>query len=682
MSESRPRISPLAERVGRWLRPLNRFFDWLYHSKYSPLYRSGTLAVLLLVILLVSGLYLAFFYSVSDPYASLEQIQGQRWLGRWIRALHRYATGGCVLAVLVHILQLMAHGKTWGPRALAWFSGVVLLGLLLISAWSGYVMVWDQHGQALALAGAEVLKLIPFLREPLTQAFNGSAPVNASFFFMNLFLHVALPMGLILLLWVHTSRLSRSVWFPNRTIINYTVISFVLLAIYWPAVLLPKADLFIVPGRINYDFWIGFWLPLQNAYSPSASLGLWLAVLGFLISLPFWWRPKKSDERPRSVVDLELCTGCTQCADDCPYDAIDMFPRPDGKRLIAVVSSLHCVSCGICAASCDDLAIGPPGRDGQDQIDFVREYVKSKLTDAPQGTVVIVSCVSNGKVGKQLREFCADNQGFHLFEVECCGALHSKVLEELMSHASGVCLLGCPARNCLNRDGLDLLAGRVFEKRVPFVNRSIDRSRFLVMANSDAERAEFTKELIGFQSRLNSVSAPKRVSGLPRPQYLRGLLVTPLLLLLIAWGSQLEFGKSPESAFLRLSARLPSQVRQNCRVASPEELAALPAHMRQPQICDQKHIEYQLLVKVDGQALDSRVVSGGGLHAEKAAFVEDEFKLALGEHQLEITLIPSAPELRTDYSYELKESLAAELGRVYLVTLDSGQKRLVIKSRE
>ena len=53
-------------------------------------------------------------------------------------------------------------------------------------------------------------------------------------------------------------------------------------------------------------------------------------------------------------VDLENCNGCARCADDCPFGAIIMQPRSDGKdyETEAVVDPATCMSCGICVGSC------------------------------------------------------------------------------------------------------------------------------------------------------------------------------------------------------------------------------------------------------------------------------------------------------------------------------------------
>ena len=93
----------------RLMRPLNRFFDWLYHSRYNPLYRSGTLAAGLMLVLLATGTYLLFFYSVSDPYTSLLEIETGQWLSRLMRSVHRYATDALIVSVIFHVLQLLCQ---------------------------------------------------------------------------------------------------------------------------------------------------------------------------------------------------------------------------------------------------------------------------------------------------------------------------------------------------------------------------------------------------------------------------------------------------------------------------------------------------------------------------------------------------------------------------------------------
>ena len=272
---------------------VDRVFDRVYTSAYNPVYRTGTLASLCLTVALVTGIYLLFVYEIARPWESVAAIQGDPSLGRWIRALHRYASDAAVVAVVLHVLRLLVHGRTWGPRALAWITGVLLTVMMFVSAVTGFVLVWDVFGQKIAVAGARMLRLLPLFPDPPDRAFVGDAPVPAQFFFMNLFLHVAVPLGMIFFLWLHTARLARAAWFPERRVMLIALVGFVLLSLVWPAPLPPKADLLAVPGRIATDWFYGAWLPLAS-FSPATALAVGGMLLAVLLLMPWLARPRRA----------------------------------------------------------------------------------------------------------------------------------------------------------------------------------------------------------------------------------------------------------------------------------------------------------------------------------------------------------------------------------------------------
>jgi hypothetical protein len=279
-------------------------FDRVYTSAYNPLYRTGTLASLCLAVALVTGVYLLLVYEIARPWESVAAIQADVYFGRWIRALHRYASDTAVVAVALHVLRLFAQGKTWGPRALAWITGVLLAGMMFASAITGFVLVWDTFGQKLAVAGARMLRLLPLFPEPPDRAFVGDAPVPAQFFFMNLFLHVAIPLGMVFLLWLHTARLARAAWFPERRVMPIALAGFVLLALAWPAPLPTKADLLAIPGRIRTDWFYGFWVPAAD-FSPVMALMVGATLTALLIAVPWLVRPATAVRPGAASVDPE-----------------------------------------------------------------------------------------------------------------------------------------------------------------------------------------------------------------------------------------------------------------------------------------------------------------------------------------------------------------------------------------
>ena len=658
--------------LGRFVHPLHRFFDWLYHSRYNPLYRSGTLAVGFLVILLVTGLYLVFFYSISAPYESVTAIQAQGYAGRWIRAVHRYATDGAILATLFHILQLLVQGKTWGPRTLAWLSGILLFGALFVSAWTGYVLVWDQHGQLIAMGGAEMLRLFPFLRPVVSAAFDGTNPVTPSFFFMNLFLHLALPIGLIFGLWVHTAKISRSRWFPIRPIFVWSIAAFVILGIAWPAALPPKANLFEMWGTVPVDLIAAFWLPLIPA-SPLASLCLLVGMLVLLGLMPWFWRPSGRLVRGASVVDPERCTGCTQCARDCPYEAIVMTPRDDGRRLVAEVRPESCVSCGICAASCGDVCVGPPERSGREQLEQIEEFCSAEFPQPSPNAVTIITCKHNGRVPERWQEFATTRPDSHLYFADCCGTVHTQVLERLMQHCGGIFIHACPERNCFNRDGLDLLTQRLFYKRVPFLSREIDRRRLEIDASSEQEVDEALRRAESFNRYIADGCATARENqalGVGRIQKVRAIVATVSILSGIALLNQFPIGKAPDGAVIRFGAKLPAQSAEECHPLSEADKQRLPLHMQLPQVCQKRSLSYALEIFVDGKSVLSRTLETSNVRGDGMIFASEEAAVSAGDHEVAV-LLGSLETGGTRSMTEFRRRVSTRAGRIYLVQYQS-----------
>ena len=285
---------------GRVARPIWRGLSWLdarvsrlWGWRGNPLYQSGSIAVLMLVVMVVTGVYVLIFYRLSAPYASIQGLQAQWWAGRWMRALHRYAADVALLAVVVHAVRMFAERRSWGPRALAWLSGVFLAGLFLICGWTGYVMVWDTQGQLIALEGARMLDRLPVFSEPLIRTFVGERPLPTAFFFLNLFAHVALPVGLLLVLWVHVSRVARPVLFPARQLLVLLTLLLLLVSVVFPAPLGPAGDVMAVPGRAPIDLFYSFWLPFASRVSPGVTMVAGLAVGLLLLTIPLLTRPAR-----------------------------------------------------------------------------------------------------------------------------------------------------------------------------------------------------------------------------------------------------------------------------------------------------------------------------------------------------------------------------------------------------
>lgn len=498
----RPAMS-LAALTRRPLAALDALANRLYGERANPLYQSGTIAVLLLVVLLITGLWLLLFYRVGAPWDSVARLQANPWIGSWVRALHRYASDAAVVAILVHLVRMYAEGRAWGPRALAWLSGIVLLGLVLIIGWTGFVMIWDSFGRQLAIEGARLFDALPFLSERLGRTFVGERPPPPAFFFINLFLHIALPLGLGIVLWLHLSRVARPVLLPPSGL-RWTVVgTLTALSVLWPAPLGTEGDAFMLPREIPADLFYAFWLPWSPGLSPLALWALGLGATLILAMVPRWSRPPAA-EKPPSHVDERLCTGCQQCSLDCPFVAITMLPRSDGRSdEVARVDPALCVSCGICAGSCAPMGVGPPGRTGRDQLELIGA-VMAERRGAVGGTIVF-GCAHAARVGTAALE----QAGGVAVSVECGGGLHTSTIEyALRAGASGVLVVACPPRDCWNREGPRWLDARVYHDREAELQARVDRSRVRIAYLAAGQADEAVAVLRKFSADLHAETKP------------------------------------------------------------------------------------------------------------------------------------------------------------------------------
>ena len=475
---------------------LNRLYGW----KYNPLYQTGALCVVLLLVLIATGTYLLLFYRIGAPYASMERITEQVWAGRWIRTLHRYAADAILVAAAVHALRMFAQRKAWGPRVLAWVSGLMMVFVLFVCGWTGYVLVWDAQAHALGVAGARLLDVLPLFSEPIGRTFVGERPMPSAFFFINFFLHVALPLGMGLLLWMHVARVARPALLPSRRLAWGATGLLAAAAVLWPLGMAPEADLLRAPVRAPVDAFYGFWLPVLERTGPGVVWGGFLAAALALLLVPRWTRPAAEARPAPSVVDERSCTGCEQCYHDCPYEAIEMVERTDGRDgMVARVDPALCVSCGICAGSCAPMVVGPPGRSGRDQLAAVRAATDAHALIA--GDVVVVACTRGA--GGLASPDAALPPGTRVHPVACTGSVHSSVVEQyLRAGAAGVIVAACPPRDCWNREGGAWTAQRLFHGREAELQARVDRARVHLAFAGAGERDAVLAELRGFRARL------------------------------------------------------------------------------------------------------------------------------------------------------------------------------------
>lgn len=660
-----PHAPSFAKPFIKILEFFDRIFDWAYTSAYNPLYRSGVVASGCLAIVIVTGLYLLFFYKISAPFESVVQIENAIWFGSLIRAVHRYASDLTVVAVAFHMLRMLAQGRTWGPRFLAWISGVFMLAILFLSAWTGFVMVWDRHGQRLAIAGASMVDSVGLLSEPLSRAFSGTSLVQSSFFFMNLFLHVALPLGMIVALWIHTSKLARPGWLPAKPILRGIIVLLSVLGFLWPAPLASPPNLFRFEGLEPTDHFYNFWVWGSAPSKPGWLLVAWLSFFTFVLSMTFWWRPSKKPLK--SSHDQKKCEGCKQCAEDCPFEAITMVNRTEGtgSPLVAMVNEDLCVACGLCSGSCSQLAIGPADKNARIQLENIRSF-KSK--EVVKGRMAVLACGANIPVESILVWARAKSISAELIKYDCLGNVHPAVVQTLLLSFDGVFALSCPADLCCNREGTQLFYKRILGGQNPAHPEKLPAARIRFVSASATDLSRVLLELSRFHEMLlNSKQQLSTLPETPKTQWAKGLAASFLLAAFLGFGTRVPVGNVVNHSLLRLSWKFPRQTEKTCRPLTAVEIAKLPFHMRHTEECTVESIDYNLKVTLDDQVIIDKTVLSKGARHDRPLFVDETKIMNSGSHKLGLLFAPIKGE-----GLKFKEvfSINSKPSEIQVVTLD------------
>jgi hypothetical protein len=163
-----------------------------------------------------------------------------------------------------------------------------------------------------------------------------------------------------------------------------------------------------------------------------------------------------------------------------------------------------------------------------------------------------------------------------------------------------------------------------------------------------------------------------------RPSLL-GIVVAVLGTAAIAGLSRAPYRANPdENGVLRLSWRYQAPDAADCRRPTPEELEALPAHMRNPDACVSSPVPYGLTLTIDGQVVLDETIHAAGARQDRPIFVLRESVLPPGDHDVSV-VFASRPEDDTVAPTTLgwSERLTVQPREIVLVGYDRESHALV-----
>ena len=202
-------------RVGDWVNdrfPIRAMWQseltgYAAPKNFNIWYFFGSLMMLVLVIQLATGLFLAMHYQPNPHLAYWSVVRGIMRDNSWgwlIRYIHIVGASAFFVLVYLHMYRAMLYGSYKKPRELLWLVGVVIYLMLAGEAFLGYLLPWGQMSYWGSSVVVNFLTAIPVIGKPLATWVRGDfvtgLPTLNRFFAFHVFL---MPLLLLALVLVH-----------------------------------------------------------------------------------------------------------------------------------------------------------------------------------------------------------------------------------------------------------------------------------------------------------------------------------------------------------------------------------------------------------------------------------------------------------------------------------------------
>ena len=275
----------------------------------------GALLLVLLVLLFLSGAFMAFYYSAApgSAYDSVDYALFTVPFGDVIKGIHHYGWNLFLIVLGVHLLRAFLVGAYKPPRQLVWVSGVMILLFVPTFIITGDLLPWDQKGYWSTQVRLSIIGSVPFIGEFIVRLLQGGPLTGIVALTRFYVLHILfLPVLLSFLIAVHfhflrhrglsdslsgNNHSNKSVrFFPvvvNRWLILFMGVTLVLglISWYWPSPLGDPADPTDSTFVPKPEWWVLFLNQLVTIFKgPLSAIGSVVipgGLAGLLLALPF-----------------------------------------------------------------------------------------------------------------------------------------------------------------------------------------------------------------------------------------------------------------------------------------------------------------------------------------------------------------------------------------------------------
>lgn len=198
---------------------MQRFFDktsllakfynfWIIYgspANFSYWWNFGSMALICLILQIATGVFLAMHYKsdLNLAFASVDYICRNVQYGWLIRYLHSNGASVFFLVVYLHMLRNIVFGSFNYPRQLLWGSGVVILILMIATAFLGYVLPWGQMSYWAATVITSLFSAIPWVGNDIVLWLWGGFSVDDATLNRFFSLHFFFPFVILMVSLIH-----------------------------------------------------------------------------------------------------------------------------------------------------------------------------------------------------------------------------------------------------------------------------------------------------------------------------------------------------------------------------------------------------------------------------------------------------------------------------------------------
>ncbi len=180
--------------------------DYYVPKNFNFWYFFGSLALLVLVLQIITGIFLTMHYKPDTAlaFASVEYIMRDVNWGWLIRYLHSTGASAFFIVVYLHMFRGIMYGSYKQPRELVWIFGMLVYLILMAEAFMGYLLPWGQMSYWGAQVIISLFGAVPFIGEQLSIWLRGdyvTADATLNRFFA--FHVIAVPLALLGLVVAH-----------------------------------------------------------------------------------------------------------------------------------------------------------------------------------------------------------------------------------------------------------------------------------------------------------------------------------------------------------------------------------------------------------------------------------------------------------------------------------------------